>query len=228
MDRARCTGKEHKRGDLAMSEQGMVSKTTTNPRNRACLLPQHHRMLTAASSHGVGTGGWEPALTVGARNSQSSKIKEQNLSPSSEWSHELQGQCSWSSLRQGHHLTSCCCPKHGCKALSSPSQGQAPAALLLISQIPIKLPTEPGDLTAKTPQDCRSPPQQPHAIPSPSSLPVLGRKSYSSTSSALHRLIKEGGFPKVQRPICSSSPVASPPSQASLRVSGAASGIDAH
>lgn len=83
MDRTQCRGREHEQGDLAMAEQGMVSKTTTNPRNREFLLPQHCRGLTAASSPGVGTGGWDPALTGDARHCQSSNIKEQTPSPSS-------------------------------------------------------------------------------------------------------------------------------------------------
>lgn len=122
MDRTQCRGREHEQGDLAMSEQGMVSKATTKPRSRAFLMPQHCRMLTAASSPGAGTGGWDPALTVDARHSQSSNIKEQKPSPSSnDFTGYKVNALGPLSGRQG--LTSCCCPKHGCKGTFQPQPG---------------------------------------------------------------------------------------------------------
>ena len=64
-----------------MSEQGMVSKTTTSPRTRAFLLPQQCRMLTEASNQGVGTGGWDPALTVDVSTAKAQILKNKTHHP---------------------------------------------------------------------------------------------------------------------------------------------------
>lgn len=69
MDRTQCRGREHEQGDLAMSEQGMVSKTTTNPRIRGSGISscpsrtggsQQHPAKGLAQGHGTQHCLWMP------------------------------------------------------------------------------------------------------------------------------------------------------------------------
>lgn len=85
MARTQRRGREHEQGDLAMSDQGMVSKTTTNPRNRVSSISSCPSSAGCSQQHpaqGLAQG-MDPALTVDASHSQSSNIKAQNPPPSS-------------------------------------------------------------------------------------------------------------------------------------------------
>lgn len=103
------------------------------------------------------------------------------------------------------------------KALSNPSKGQAPAAFLLISQIPAM--PQPGNLTAEAPQGYRLPPPLPTPYTSYQSNSIAIFSTCVEEEKIFQQITcpaqiykeEEEGSPKVQRPVRSSSPLASPP-----------------